>query len=68
MQVFHRDMRRVNETGLPGEHVDVVAPQLGFRYVDFGLDDVIHAEREVRHRDFFLHPIIDPVNFPVVKP
>ena len=68
VRIFHGDMRRVQKTGLPDQHVDVVAPELRFRYIDFGLDDVIHAKGRSAIENLFLDPIVDPVNFPIMKP
>ena len=34
--------------------------------VDLGLDHVLHAERQIRHRDLFLHAVVDAVDVLVV--
>ena len=55
-------MGGVVEAGDADEHLDVVARELRLGDVDFGLDDVLHAEGEVRHGDAFLHPVVHAVD------
>ncbi len=57
---------RVFEAGDADQHLDVVARELRFGDVDLGLDDVLHAEGEVRHGDAFLHPVVHAVDGLVV--
>ena len=61
-RALHADVRGVDETGAPDDHLDAVARELRLRDVDFGLDHLVDAEAEVRHRDLFLHVVVDAVD------
>jgi hypothetical protein len=50
----------------PDQHLDVVARQLRLRHVHFRFDHVLDPERQVLHRDLFLHPVRHAINVAVV--
>ena len=56
------DVRGIDEAGAPDDHLHAVARELRLRDVDLGLDHLVDAEAEVRHRDLFLHVIGDAVD------
>ncbi len=60
------DVGGIFKTGDADEHFDVVAGKLGFGNVNFGLDDVLYAEGEIRHGDAFFYPVVHPVDGLVV--
>ena len=53
---------RIRETRRAGQHLDAVARKLRLRDIDLGLDHVLHAERQIRHRDLFFHPVVDAID------
>src|SRR5208282_3099354 len=57
----------VDETSRAGEDFDSVSRELRADHIDFGLDHMLRAERQVRHGDLFLHAVIDAVNSLVMK-
>src|SRR6185437_3507001 len=61
-QAFDTKMMRIHEARDAEDHLNVVARKLRLRDIHFGLDDVLHAEGEIGHRDLFLHAIVDAVN------
>jgi hypothetical protein len=61
-------MGRILERRRPYQHLDVVARKLRLGHIDLGLDDVLHPEGQVRHRDAFLHPVVHAVDGLVVIP
>src|SRR5258708_820446 len=60
------DSVRVYELRNAVDHFDVVARQLRLDHIDFGLDHVLDAERQILHRDLFLDAVINAVNVLVV--
>ena len=66
-RVFDAHVGGVEETGAPGDDLDAVARQLGLGDVDFGLDDLLDAEGQVRHGDLFLDVIVDAVDALVLE-
>ena len=61
-------MRRVQKTGLSGDHFHPVARQLRLGHVDFRFDHLIDPEPQVRHGDLFLDAIVDAVDALVLEP
>jgi hypothetical protein len=59
-------VRGVLKAGHADQHLDVVARELRLGDVHLRLDDVLHAEGEVRHGDAFLHPVVHAVDGLVV--
>ena len=57
---------RIDEARDPGDEFDVVARQLGLDHVDFGLDHMLDAKRQVRHGDLVLDAIVHAVDVLVV--
>jgi hypothetical protein len=66
LAVGHLDVGGVLKAGHADQHLDVVARELGLGDVDLGLDDVLHAEGQVGHRDALLHPVVHAVDGLVV--
>ena len=64
--IGHLHVGGVFEAGHSGEHIDAIARKLRLGHVDLGLDHVLDAEGEVRHRDLFLDPVIHAVDRTVV--
>ncbi len=67
-RVRHPHMRRIFKARHPHQHLDVVARKLRLRHIDLGLDHMLHPERQVRHRDPFLHPVVHAIDGLVVIP
>src|SRR5216683_915479 len=63
----HVDVRGVGKAGHAGDDLDAVARELRANDVDFGLDDVLRAEREIGHGDLFFHAIVHSVDVLVVE-
>jgi hypothetical protein len=57
----------IHEACGPGQHFYAIARKLRLGDIDFGFDDVLHPEREIRHVDLFLHAVIDAVNVLVIE-
>src|SRR5205823_10678754 len=47
-------------------HIYTVSRELRLRNVDLGFNDVLYAEREIRHRDLLFYAIADAVDVLVV--
>ncbi len=67
-RVRHLDMGRIFKARHTHQHLDVVARELRLGHIDLGLDHMLHPERQVRHRDPFLHPVVHPIDGLVVIP
>ena len=61
-RILHVDVSRIHEAGLPREHFNVVARELGLRNVDLGPDHMLNAEGKVGHRDLFLDSVVHTVD------
>ena len=61
------DVMRIDEAGHASEHFDAVARELRADHVDLGFDHVLRAKAEIRHRDLFLHAVVDAVDALVVE-
>src|SRR5882757_1824566 len=64
--VGHLHVVGIFKTGHTGKHVDPVSRKLRLGHIDFGLDHMLDAEGEIRHRDLFLDLVIHAVDLPVV--
>ena len=67
-RVLHPQLVRIDETRRPHQQLDVVARHLRLCHVDFGLDHMLHPERQVGHRDLLFYPVIDAVNVLILVP
>src|SRR5260370_2729953 len=64
----HLHVVMIEKAGGDRKHVDSVARKLRANHIDFRLDDIESAEREISHSDRLLHAIIDAVNALVLIP
>ena len=58
----HAEMRRIDELRHARNHIDAVSRKLRLRHIDLGLDHMLDPEQQIRHRNFFLHAVVDAVD------